>query len=32
MRHPQWEQSVGMDLTLQEVSPGHWVQPCPCCT
>lgn len=32
MRHPKWEQSVGMDLSLKEVSPGHWVQPCPCCT
>jgi len=32
MRHPKWEQSVGMDLALKEVSPGHWVQLCPCCT
>jgi peptide/nickel transport system ATP-binding protein len=32
MKHPQWQASVGMDLTLKEVSPGHWVQPCPCCT
>lgn len=32
MHHPRWEQSVGMDLSLKEVSPGHWVQPCPCCT
>ena len=32
MRHPKWEQSVTMDLALKEVSPGHWVQPCPCCT
>lgn len=31
MHHPKWEQSVGMDLTLKEVSPSHWVQPCPCC-
>ena len=31
MKHPKWEQSVGMGLTLKEVSPGHWVQPCPCC-
>ena len=30
--HEKWEQSVGMDLALREVSPGHWVQPCPCCT
>lgn len=32
MKHPSWAQSVGMDLSLKEVSPGHWVQPCPCCT
>jgi peptide/nickel transport system ATP-binding protein len=32
MKHPKWEQSVGMDLSLQEVAPGHWLQPCPCCT
>lgn len=31
MKHPKWEQSVAMDLSLKEVSPGHWVQPCPCC-
>ena len=30
--HPKWEKSVGMDLRLKEVKPGHWVQPCPCCT
>ena len=32
MNHPRWKDSVGMDLTLKEISPGHWVQPCPCCT
>ncbi len=32
LNHPRWKDSVGMDLTLKEVSPGHWVQPCPCCT
>jgi oligopeptide transport system ATP-binding protein len=32
MKHPKWEQSVAMDLSLKEVAPGHWVQPCPCCT
>ena len=31
MKHPRWKESVGMDLTLKEVAPGHWVQPCPCC-
>jgi oligopeptide transport system ATP-binding protein len=32
MKQPKWEQSVGMDLSMVEVSAGHWVQPCPCCT
>lgn len=32
MKHPKWQESVGMDLSLKELSPGHWVQPCPCCT
>jgi oligopeptide transport system ATP-binding protein len=32
MGHPRWRESVGMDLSLREVAPGHWVQPCPCCT
>ncbi|MCP5556254.1 MAG: ATP-binding cassette domain-containing protein [Verrucomicrobiaceae bacterium] len=32
MSHPNWQDSVGMDLTLKEIAPGHWVQPCPCCT
>ncbi len=31
MKHPDWEKSVGMDLRLQEIEPGHWVQLCPCC-
>lgn len=31
MKHPRWQESVGMDLTLKEIAPGHWVQPCPCC-
>ncbi len=32
MKHPNWQQSVNMDLTLKEIAPGHFVQPCPCCT
>lgn len=31
MKHPKWKESVGQDLRLQEVKPGHWVQKCPCC-
>lgn len=32
MAHAKWKESVGMDLSLVEFEPGHWVQPCPCCT
>jgi oligopeptide/dipeptide ABC transporter ATP-binding protein len=32
MNHPRYKDSIGMDLSLREISPGHWVQPCPCCT
>jgi len=32
LSHPKWEQSTKSDLSLKEISPGHWVQPCPCCT
>ncbi|QIF00460.1 ABC transporter ATP-binding protein [Roseimicrobium sp. ORNL1] len=31
MKHPRWKESVGIDLKLEEVQPGHWVQKCPCC-
>ena len=31
MKHPRWHESVGMDLKLAEIQPGHWVQRCPCC-
>lgn len=31
MKHPRWQESVTADLSLKEVSPGHWVQLCPCC-
>ena len=31
MSHPRWKDSIGQDLRLKEISPGHWVQPCPCC-
>ena len=32
MGHPKWKESVGMDLALKEFAPGHFVQPCPCCS
>jgi oligopeptide/dipeptide ABC transporter ATP-binding protein len=31
MQHPRWKESVGMDLKLEQITPGHWVQKCPCC-
>jgi len=31
MQHPRWKDSVGMDLKLEQLTPGHWVQKCPCC-
>ncbi len=31
MSHPRWKESVGMNLKLEEIKPGHWVQRCPCC-
>ncbi len=30
--HPRWQESVGMDLSLKECAPAHYVMPCPCCT
>jgi len=32
VNHPNWKLSLDVDLSLREVSTGHWVQPCPCCT
>jgi len=32
MKHPKWKKSVNLDLSLREIAPGHFVQPCPCCT
>lgn len=31
MSHPRWKDSIGMELKLVEITPGHWVQKCPCC-
>lgn len=31
MQHPLWQDSTQQPLQLKEVSPGHWVQHCPCC-
>lgn len=29
--HPRYEESIGQELPFEEISPGHWVQRCPCC-
>ena len=31
MGHPRYEDSVGLDLALREITPGHWVAADPCC-
>ena len=31
MKSPGYEQSIGMELKLEEIAPGHFVQKCPCC-
>ena len=28
---PNYEQSKGKDIKLEEIEPGHWVSNCPCC-
>ena len=32
VQHPRYPESIGMDLPFKEISPGHFVQACPCCT
>jgi oligopeptide transport system ATP-binding protein len=29
--HPRYEETIGMDLSLTEISPGHFVSADPCC-
>ncbi len=31
MNHPRYEETVGMDLSLREIEPGHWVAADPSC-
>ena len=28
---PRYQESIGMDIKLEEISDGHWVSNCPCC-
>ena len=29
--HPRYQETIGQDLPLREISPGHWVAADPCC-
>ncbi len=31
MNHPRYEETIGMDLSLREIEPGHWVAADPTC-
>ena len=31
MNHPRYAETIGMDLSLREISDGHWVAADPCC-
>ncbi len=31
MNHPRYGETIGADLSLREISPGHWVAADPCC-
>lgn len=31
INHPRYEETIGMDLSLKEISPDHWVANDPCC-
>jgi oligopeptide/dipeptide ABC transporter ATP-binding protein len=31
MQHPRYAESIGADLSLAQIAPGHWVAADPCC-
>ena len=31
IKHPRYDETIGMDLPLREITPGHWVAADPCC-
>ena len=31
LKHPRYEETIGMDLSLREIAPGHWVAADPTC-
>jgi len=31
INHPRYEETIGLDMSLKEIEPGHWVAADPCC-
>ncbi len=31
VKHPRYDETIGMELPLREITPGHWVAADPCC-
>lgn len=31
IQHPNYDQTIGLDMSLVEIDPGHWVAADPCC-
>ncbi len=31
IQHPRYQETIGADLSLREIEPGHWVAADPCC-
>jgi oligopeptide transport system ATP-binding protein len=31
INHPRYEETIGMDLSIKEIAPDHWVSNDPCC-
>lgn len=31
IKHPRYDETIGMELPLREITPGHWVAADPCC-
>ena len=31
IKHPRYDETIGADLSLREIEPGHWVAADPCC-
>jgi oligopeptide/dipeptide ABC transporter ATP-binding protein len=31
IRAPKYQESIGQEIGIEEIEPGHWVSTCPCC-